>query len=90
MVSQTGPKHHIPGQFHLFQPFDLIYSLIDQPATVLSLLAKNVGVVHQSFHMCIDGQLCCKNIQGVPIKVTEFNIEVNLKIFGREDQFRYF
>ena len=29
-------------------------------------------------------------IQGVPIKVTEFQIEVTLEIFGVEDQFRYF
>ena len=30
------------------------------------------------------------NIQGVPIKVTKFLIEITLKIFDREDQFVYF
>ena len=31
-----------------------------------------------------------ENVQGVPIKLTEFQIKITLKIFGREDQFRYF
>ena len=52
LASERGKRLKRPG----------LTGLVEQAATVLSLLAKNVGVVHQSFHICIDGQLCCKNI----------------------------
>ena len=56
MTLQTWPKNHILGQFHIFFPnLDLIYSLMVQDATVLYLLAKNTGVVHQIFYVCHDG-----------------------------------
>ena len=35
--------------------FEQIYSLVVQAATVLYLLAKNIGVVHKSFHVCFGG-----------------------------------
>ena len=55
MVLQTWPKNHISGQFHIFfSNLDIIYSLMVQAATVLYLLAKNIGVVHQSFDVCHD------------------------------------
>ena len=40
---------------HFFSNLDLIYSVMVQPATYLYLLAKNIGVVHQSFDVCHDG-----------------------------------
>ena len=50
------PKNHISGQFHIFFPnLDPIYSLMVHAATVLYLLAKNIGVVHQIFDVCHDG-----------------------------------
>ena len=56
MVLQTWPKNHISGQFYIFFPnLDLIYSVMVQAATYLYLLAKNIGVVHQSFDVCHDG-----------------------------------
>ena len=55
IVSQTGPKKPHSGSISFFfQTFDLIYSLIEKAATVLPLLAKYVGVVHQSFDMGVD------------------------------------
>ena len=49
-------ENHISGQFHIFFPnLDLIYSLMVQAATVLYLLAKNIGVVHQGFDVCHNG-----------------------------------
>ena len=46
MVSQQDQRTHSGSTSYFFKTFDLIYSLMEQAATVLYLLAKNAGVVH--------------------------------------------
>ena len=53
-LTNMAKKPHFWSISHFFPNLDLIYSLMVQAATVLYLLAKNIGVVHQSFDVCHD------------------------------------
>ena len=56
MILQTKLKNHISGQLHIFFPnLDLIYWLMVEAATILYLLAKNIGVGHQILDVCHNG-----------------------------------
>ena len=54
-LTNMAEKPHFRSISHFFPNLDLIYSLMVQAATVLYLLAKNIGVVHQIFDACHDG-----------------------------------
>ena len=55
-LTNMAKKPHFGSISHFFFPnLDLIYSVMVQAATYLYLLAKNIGVVHQSFDVCHDG-----------------------------------
>ena len=61
-LTNMAEKPHFGSISHFFPNLDPIYSVMVQAATLLHLLAKNIGVVHQSFDVCHDGWLCCKNM----------------------------
>ena len=54
-LTNKAEKPHFGPISHFFPNLDLMYSLMVQAATVLYLLAKNIGVVHQIFYVCHDG-----------------------------------
>ena len=54
-LTNMAEKPHFGSISHFFSNLDLIYSLMVQAATVLYLLAKNIGVVHQIFDVWHDG-----------------------------------
>ena len=53
-LTNMAKKPHFGSISHFFSNLDLIYSVMAQAATYLYLLAKNIGIVHQSFDMCHD------------------------------------
>ena len=54
-LTNMARKPHFGSISHFFPNLDLIYLVMVHAATYLYLLAKNIGVVHQSFDVCHEG-----------------------------------